>query len=145
DSNGAGLRNLTKNPPARNSSPSWSPDGKKIAFVAWPKPFLWTPPHNIFVMNSDGTNPIMITEEGPWVYEWQPTWSPDSKKIAFVKHTPDGFEDIFTINADGTGLQNITQTHRVSEWHPAWSPAPQAVSPSGRLVTQWGTVKNAED
>ena len=143
NANGANLMNLTKNPPARNANPSWSPDGKKIAYVAWPKPFLWTPPHNIYVMNSDGTNPIMITEEGPWVYEWQPCWSPDGKKIAFVKHTLDGFEDIFTINADGSGLQNITQTHRVSEWSPAWSPAPLAVSSSGRMVTQWGSVKRS--
>ena len=141
DANGDNRRNLTMNPRGKNANPSWSPDGTKIAYRASPKPLLWFPPHNIYVMNSDGTNQVMLTEEGRWVYEEQPTWSPDSKKIAFAKQTPDGFHDIFTINADGSGLQNITQTHRVSEWSPAWSPPPLAVSSSGRLVTQWGTVK----
>ena len=92
-------------------------------------------------MNADGTNQVILTEAGRWIYEEHPTWSPDSKKIAFVKQTPDGFHDIFTINVDGSGLRNITQTHRVSEGSPAWSPAPQAVSASGRMVTQWGNLK----
>ena len=87
-------------------------------------------------MNADGTNQVILTEAGRWIYEEHPTWSLDSKKIAFVKQTPDGFHDIFTINVDGSGLRNITQTHRVSEGSPAWSPAPQAVSASGRMVTQ---------
>ena len=143
DANGGNRRNLTMNPRGKNASPSWSPDGKKIAYKASPKPGLWFPPHNIYVMNADGTNQVMLTEEGRWVYEWHPTWSPDSKKIAFAKQTPDGFRDIFTINTDGSDLRNITQTHRVSEGYPAWSPSPLAVSSPGRLVTQWGSVKQS--
>ena len=141
NANGVNHKNLTNNVRARNINPSWSPNGKYIAYVASPDPLRWWPPHNIHVMNADGTNQVILTEEGRWVYEWHPTWSPDSRTIAFVKQTPDGFHDIFTINADGSGLQNITQTHRVSEASPSWSPAPQAVSTSGRLVTRWGDVK----
>ena len=92
-------------------------------------------------MNADGTNKVMLTKEDRWAYEWAPCWSPDSKKIAFVKQTPDGFHDIFTINADGSNLRNITQTHRKEERFPAWSPAPLAVSSSGRMAARWGEVK----
>jgi Tol biopolymer transport system component len=141
NANGANGMNLTDDPPARNINPSWSPGGKKIAYVASPDPFRWWPPHNVHVMNADGTNPVMLTKEDRWAYEWNPTWSPDSKKIAFVKQTPDGFHNIFTMNADGSGLSNITQTHRIGEGSPAWSPAPQAVSSRARLITQWGDVK----
>ena len=141
NANGANGMNLTDDLPARNINPSWSPNGKYIAYVASPDPFRWWPPHNIHVMNADGTNPVMLTKEDRWAYEWNPTWSPDSKKIAFVKQTPDGFHDIFTMNADGSGLSNITQTHRIGEGSPAWSPAPQAVSSRARLITQWGDVK----
>ena len=143
--NGSHRGNLTVNPAPYNMSASWSLNGKKIAYVASPKPFLWLPPHNIHVMNADGTNPVMLTEEERWAYESNPTWSPDNRRIAFAKQTPDGFKDIFSINADGSDLRNLTQTHRVEEEYPAWSPGAQAVSSLGRLVTQWGAVKRPGD
>ncbi|MDE0043220.1 MAG: DPP IV N-terminal domain-containing protein [Candidatus Poribacteria bacterium] len=145
NANGSNSVNLTANPAPFNISASWSPNGKKIAYVASPKPFLWLPPHNIHVMNADGSNPVMLTEAGRWVYEWNPTWSPDSRRIAFAKQTPDGFKDIFSMNADGSDLRYLTQTHRVEEEYPAWSPGAQAVSPSAKLVTQWGAVKHPGD
>ena len=141
NANGRNRLNLTADPTSRNVSPSWSPDGVKIAYVASPDPFRWWAPHNIYVMNADGTDPVRLTEEGRWVYEEHPSWSPDSGRIAFVKQTPDGHHDIFTMNADGSNLTNLTQTHRLSEGHPVWSPGAQSVSPSGRLITQWGAIK----
>ena len=143
DTNGGNRVKLTQNPHAKSGDVSWSPDGTRIAYSASPKPFLWLAPINIYVMNADGTNPVLLTEQQRWAYESLPCWSPDSKKIAFAKQTPDGFKDIFTINADGSSLQNITQTHRMSEGHPAWSPPPLAVSSSVRLVTRWGDVKES--
>ena len=141
DADGRNRVNLTQNPNAWSAHVSWSPDGSKIAYTASPKPLPWLAPHNIHVMNADGTNKVMLTKEDRWAYEWAPCWSPSSKKIAFVKQTPDGFHDIFTINADGSDLRNITQTHRKEEGYLAWSPSPLAVSSSGRLVTKWGDVK----
>ncbi len=143
DTNGGNRVNLTQNPHAKSGDVSWSPDGTRIAYSASPKPFLWLAPINIYVMNADGTNPVLLTEQQRWAYESLPCWSPDSKKIAFAKQTPHGSKDIFTINADGSSLQNITQTHRMSEGHPAWSPAPLAVSSSGRLVARWGDLKRS--
>ena len=143
NTNGANLINLTKNSLADNSSPSWSPDGKKIAYRASPKPLLWLPPYNIYLINADGTNPIILTKQERWAYEWSPAWSPDSRKLAFVKYTLDGYKDIFTINADGSGLQNITQTDKEYEGNPVWSPAPLAVSSTGRRVMRWGEVKRS--
>ena len=145
NANGSNSVNLTVNPAPMNISASWSPDGKKIAYVASPKPFLWLPPHNIHVMSADGTDSVMLTQEERWGYEWNPTWSPDSRRIAFARQTPDGFKDIFSMNADGSDRRNLTQTHRVEEEYPAWSPGAQAVSSTARLVTQWGAVKQPGD
>lgn len=43
-------------------------------------------------------------------------WSPNHTQIAFVS----GFE-IYVINADGSGLRNISN-HPEADWFPAWSP-----------------------
>ncbi len=35
-------------------------------------------------------------------------WSPDGKKLAFVADDRDGVGDVWTVNADGTGLARVT-------------------------------------
>ena len=90
DANGGKIMNVTNRPRSKNSDPSWSPDGKKIAYSASPKPGLWLPPRNIHLMNVDGTDPVVLTPQDRWAYEWNPTWSPDSNKLAFRKQSPDG-------------------------------------------------------
>jgi TolB protein len=40
----------------------------------------------------------------------RPAWSPDSRKIAFMSNR-DGNDDIFVVNADGSGLRNLTRSH----------------------------------
>lgn len=143
DSNGDNRINLTQNPRAINSYPSWSPDGKKIAYTASPKPGLWFAPFNIYVMDADGTNPVRLTEERRWASEWRPSWSADGRKIAFSSREPDGSADIYSINSDGSGLTNLTQTPHVNDLSPAWRPGQLSVSSQEKIATKWGTVKTA--
>jgi len=42
-------------------------------------------------------------------------------RIAFYKASVEGPDELFVVNADGSGLQNITNTPDVSEIMPAWS------------------------
>jgi Tol biopolymer transport system component len=48
-----------------------------------------------------------------------PAWSPDGRKIAFVSRR-DGNSEIYVINADGSGQENLTQ-HPARDSHPSWS------------------------
>ena len=78
---------------------------------------------NIVVMNADGTNPTNVTT-GTTSYDEEPAWSPDGAKLAFVRagvgnQTPT--DEIYTINADGTGLVPLTQPP-ISNSNPSWSP-----------------------
>jgi Tol biopolymer transport system component len=49
-----------------------------------------------------------------------PIWSPDHTRIAFVS-SRDGNEEIYAINADGTGLRRLTNS-ATYDLAPAWSP-----------------------
>ena len=141
DANGGNRINLTQNPEAVNQFPAWSPDGSRIAYEASPHPNHWFPPSNIHVMNADGSQPEMLTAGRRFASEGLPSWSTYGRRIAFHRREPEGKNDIFVINADGTGLLNLTKTEFVEELSPSWRPAPLAVSRRGRLATKWGAVK----
>jgi hypothetical protein len=98
-----------------DSAPDWSPDGTKIVFDSFRDGN-----YEIYVMDSDGSNETRITTTAE--QETSPVWSPDGKKIAFR-----GDDDIWVMNADGTGATNLTNTPGVPEYSPAWQP----VAPRG--------------
>ena len=138
--------NLTRNPHAFNNDPSWSPDGNKIAYSAFSNVDRVGPgtTHiDIFVMNADGTQPRRLTEDVP--LNIQPSWSSDGKKIAFSRAHEDDpiYCNIYMMNADGTGLVNLTQTPLVGEWNPSWKPTPLSVSSRDKLPTRWAEVKES--
>lgn len=57
-----------------------------------------------------------------WAADSLPDWSPDGRRIAFKStRDPRDGEELFVMNADGTGQTNVTNTVGY-ESHPAWSP-----------------------
>jgi TolB protein len=96
-----------------NADPTFSPDGKRLIFVA-----VVEDKEQLFVMDADGKNQKQLTRE-PYNHE-DPAWSPDGKKVAFVSDKDD-LEVIYLMNPDGTGLEPLTRPNaRVI--HPDWSP-----------------------
>ena len=51
---------------------------------------------------------------------FNPVWSPDGRKIAFGRNQDDGQRDLYTVNADGSGLFQVTNTPDVSEFNGDW-------------------------
>jgi TolB protein len=108
--------NLTNTPSTVESDPSYSPTGKQIAFAA-------TSPgiSGIYVMRADGTAVTRLTWSDVGSHEL-PKWSPDGKRIAFsgsaVQFAP---YDIHVMNADGSGLTNITQSAGSFDLLTAWA------------------------
>jgi Tol biopolymer transport system component len=52
---------------------------------------------------------------------WNTAWSPDGKRLAFLADGKGGAYDVYVINADGTGEQDISDSPEEESW-PSWSP-----------------------
>ena len=120
DNDGGNLRNLSNNP-GDDRQPSWSPDGKQIAFMSERDGH-----RQIYVMDADGNNQRNLSDNE--FDEWEPSWSPDGKRIAFsarreahVKKEFDMTYEIYVMDADGQNEQRLTD-NRNNDWKPVWSP-----------------------
>lgn len=80
---GGSARQLTSGP--RDTSPSWSPDGKTIAFVRAPEKDGKTQPAQIYLLAMEGgeARPLTDLAKGAGA----PQWSPDGRSIAFSSTT----------------------------------------------------------
>jgi TolB protein len=72
----------------------------------------------IFTVSPSGANLRQLTFDK--TLKESPAWSPDGRRIAFVRWGPRG-RDIYTMNADGSGEVAITSDKR-DDYDPAWSP-----------------------
>jgi Tol biopolymer transport system component len=67
------------------SCPTFSPDGKRVAFV-WTRPDGSTPAQpNVYVMNVGDAKPFRLTDRPE--PEMSPVWSPDGKTVALLRLT----------------------------------------------------------
>jgi TolB protein len=99
-------------------SPSWAPDGNKLAYVSFEKkkPI-------IFVQSLvSGQRMVLANFKGN---NSAPAWSPDGTKLAIVL-TYSANSQIYVINADGSGLQQVSFSSGI-DTEPEWSPDGSAI------------------
>jgi Tol biopolymer transport system component len=96
-----------------NTDPSYSPDGKSIAFSS-----TRDGNYEIYVMDAGGGNVRRLTRSPH--RDIRPRFSPDGKRIAFTSHR-DGNAEIYVMNADGTAPRRLTnhlERDDYATWHP---------------------------
>lgn len=97
-----------------NDSPTWSPDGNKLAYISWQN---GNP--DIYIMNSNGSNKRQITYSDK--RDEKPCWSPLGDYIIFSSRRNMELDfDIFIMNSNGCNQEPLSNYHR-EDTYPVWA------------------------
>jgi len=105
-------RNLTKSSDAHDRSPSWSPDGKRIAFVS-----DMSGEQQVHVVDHMGGSPEQLTERTSGRL-YRLVWSPDSKRIVFS----DQLGRVYVLDVATKQIKEIADEPRGRITDYQWSP-----------------------
>src|SRR5438132_3592900 len=108
------IRQLTNTAAATNVRPTWSPDGKRIAYQSDRDGSF-----HIYVMDVDGGNTKQISS-GADIDDRHPAWSPDGQAIA-VDSGDATHREIWIIDVGSQRRTQVTKTGAIASF-PSWSP-----------------------
>jgi uncharacterized repeat protein (TIGR01451 family) len=100
--------------PAIDVHPTWSPDGKKIAFLS-----NRGGNNDVWVIPASGGTAVQLTNDS--ANDGAPDWSPDGTRIAFQSDRA-GNHDLWVIPVSGGSATRIT-TDPAADVQPDWSPS----------------------
>ena len=105
--------------------PSWSKDGRWLAFIVGPPFASGAVDVDIWKIPAAGGDAVSLTPDSD-ANDALPDFSPDGRRIVF-RSMRDGNAEIYLMNADGTGVQRLTH-HEATDTMPAFSSAGDRVA-----------------
>jgi len=90
-----------------DGTPTWSPDGTKFAYVNTNDPM------QIYIMNTDESGRVQVTNTASADGDTHPSWSPDGKYITFWEEASP-YSRVYVIKTDGSGLQLVLENGETS-------------------------------
>lgn len=124
--------------PVSYSYPSWSPDGKYVAFVSRESQDLPTSSH-LFVVDKNGDHLIRLAESLPADEGFIPSgdyhWSQDGKSIFFIAEShssPDKASIVYKAGLDGSLTAMTTANKPILDW---WNGTALGLAEHGTTLT----------
>jgi len=143
DYDGQNQRKITLSNELNAGPPSWSPDGRAVAYTSWRK--VATGGGLDFYISRIFQGIIENPTKGRNESNMQPAFSPDGTRIAFASNRADNNNEIYVMNADGSGLRRLTD-HPAADLIPTWSPnGTQIAFVSDRTGTPQVYIMSATD
>ena len=93
-----------------------SPDGRRLVFDLL---------GDLYTLPIAGGEAQPLTHSIAW--EMQPRWSPDGRRIAFISDAGGG-DNVWVMNADGSGARAVTKEDYRLLYTPTWSPDGQYIA-----------------
>jgi Tol biopolymer transport system component len=109
---GSDLTVVVSEPPGYHVEPSWSPDGKWIAYRS-----IRGDNHEIYIVKPDGSSDTNLTNDP--ATDLEPDWSPDGKWIVFGSDRGGNF-DLYIMKPDGSSVTRLTASPG-KDSDPSWA------------------------
>lgn len=108
---GVAVTQLTSGP-ASDVHPTFSPDGRRIAFAS-DRAGGW----DIWTMNVDGGPPVQVTHDPG--HEVHPSWSPDARHLVYCNQQQNGPWELWVADAVTDAAKRFIGYGMFPEWSPA--------------------------
>ncbi len=124
NTDGTNLKQLTDDL-QRESTPSFSPDGKKVAY--------YTFNDEIAIVNTDGSGKEILATKAAAYHDNSSflSWSPDGQKIVFMRRneTLNDYTEIATVNVSNKQvLRTLYSSTEITAGQPQWSPDGKSIA-----------------
>ncbi len=120
---GTGVQRVTRGS-AYEESPSFFPDGQRIAFTKYSRDGS-----DIFTKTIGVPGSTRLTDTRAWEDSVAVSPDPVDPEIAFTRFSRNaGNSDLFVMDADGTGAANLTKTDQIDEFGADWSPDSEKIA-----------------
>lgn len=125
------IRNITRTPSIHERYPSWSPDGKWIAYLSDA-----SGEYQLMLRDQKGLEEPVVHSLGDVTFYYSPQWSPDSKKVLYT----DKRLNLFYLDLEEKQSTLVDTDHAYRIYDAVWSPDSKWLVYTKRMNNDLGAV-----